>query len=831
MSSMDSMRLQGTIRLIRQCKTSEEERVNVKIICAQLRKGFADAKPYIRVRYMLMLLYIRMLGYPTEFAHMEALKLLSQSDFSGIRVGYLALQLLFSENDEVLTLVENRMMAHLSVAGSLRGISYEQLCLIGTSLNVAANIASEDMCRDLLDSILRLFKSSPQQLRSKAALAALRVVRKAPDQAEYILEHCTDLFDKNAESLMCLLTLVIECLQTDSGAKMIGTFRKHAMSAVRTLKGLVLSPRITEEDFGGITDPFLQVKLLHFMRIIGAGSDVTSEALNDVLAQVITNTDATRNVGCAVLYECVRTISAIESDEGLRTLAVNTISRFLSSSKDNNLRFVGLETLLMYSSKDFDAVVQHQTIVLECLRDADLSIRRRALDLTVTLITVNNVRLLVPDLIAYMALCSEEMKGDVARHICNVIETHHPSDIWLVDYSIRFLKVAKQFAPLGFARHLLVVLSSQPKDVQTRAVEALWEEASCPFDARNQSRKAFLMVALWCIGEYVELLLAAVNGLTGADVALCLSNLITNTSFTLIKQYGLTALMKVATKYPDAKPQASTTFASHMTSMDCELQQRACEYTALLLEFPQEAVFSFSQMPPINLEANAVKPVEVVSLTREQLHQETTNTLDDLFNFDGATKPASLSTDTPTPMAGSPSQVQSLFSPDSATPTATQLAPSTPNAFDTLFGDGGEGCTPSIPGPTRTVDASVRSESASRTGTAGVTGVCVCNCADFNVLLSGRMEGSTIFADLVVESKLNEAVEQLSFSVAVLRMCTVEVAPLQSTIAPYGVVVQQLKVDNTQNTANPRTLTLRVSISYSVHSESRQQMFQVSHVV
>lgn len=107
----------------------------------------------------------------------------------------------------------------------------------------------------------------------------------------------------------------------------------------------------------------------------------------------------------------------------------------------------------------------------------------------------------------------------------------------------------------------------------------------------------------------------------------------------------------------------------------------------------------------------------------------------------------------------------------------------------------------------------------------------VCSCADFDVLLSGRMEGSNIFADLVVQSKLSDAVEQLGFSVAVLRTCTVEVAPLPSTIAPYGVAAQRLKVDNTQNTANPRMLALRVRISYTVRGEPREQMFQVSQAL
>ncbi|KPA82521.1 putative adaptor gamma-1 chain [Leptomonas pyrrhocoris] len=827
MSSMDSMRLQGLIRMIRQCKTTEEERASVKIASAQLRKGFEEATPYIRVRYMLMLLYIRMLGYPTEFGHMEVLKLLSQTDFSGVRTGYLALQLLFSEGDEVLTLVENRMIAHLSISGARRGVSYEQLCLVGVSLNAVANIASEDMCRDLLDSILRVFKNSPVQLRNKAALAALRVVRKAPDQAGYILEQCTDLFDASTDTLMCVLALVIECLQMETGAAMLGQFRRLAVSAVRALKGLVLSSRITDEDVGGITDPFLQIKLLHFMRVIGTGSEATSEALNDVLAQVITNTDATRNVGSAVLYECVRTINAIESDEGLRTLAVNTISRFLSSVKDNNLRFVALETLLTYASKDFDAVVQHQTVILECLRDPDLTIRRRALDLTVTLITVSNVRLLVPDLITYMTLCAEEMKGDVAQHICDVIEGHYPTDEWRVDFSIRLLKVAKQFAPMDFARRLIAVMSNQTDEIKTRAVQSLWEEASYPFDALHQSRKAFLMVALWCIGEYVDLLLGSVKGLKGGDVATCLSDLTTNTNYTVIKQYGLTALMKVAAKCPDAKEQALATFASNMTSMDCELQQRACEYTTLLSDFPEESVFSFSRMPAIRPETDAVKPVEVVSLTQEQLHQETASTLDDLFNFEGASKPPPSSVDTASQPPASPLQFGSTGSTNSSPLQPQQeqekQASGSANTLGDIFG-GSAGSASGSP----LMGGSPADPVSPKAGANTVSGVPVCTCADFKVLLSARMEGTHITADLVVQSNLSALIEELIFSVAVLRICTVEVAPLPSTLLPFGTATQHLVVDNTQNTAHPRTLTLRVKVSYAVNGEPREQRFQVA---
>ena len=42
-----------------------------------------------------------------------------------------------------------------------------------------------------------------------------------------------------------------------------------------------------------------------------------------------TNTEAAKNAGNAILYECVLTIIGINADSGLRVLAVNILGRFL----------------------------------------------------------------------------------------------------------------------------------------------------------------------------------------------------------------------------------------------------------------------------------------------------------------------------------------------------------------------------------------------------------------------------------------------------------------------------------------------------------------------
>jgi AP-1 complex subunit gamma-1 len=127
------------------------------------------------------------------------------------------------------------------------------------------------------------------------------------------------------------------------------------------------------------------VAILRLLRLLGRGSAEASDAMSDVLAQVATNTDSARNPGNAILYECVQTIMAVESIGGLRVLAVNILGRFLAN-KDNNIRYVALNTLARVVSVDAAAVQRHRATIVDCVKDADISIRRRALELVYALV-------------------------------------------------------------------------------------------------------------------------------------------------------------------------------------------------------------------------------------------------------------------------------------------------------------------------------------------------------------------------------------------------------------------------------------------------------------
>lgn len=400
------MKLRDLIRAVRACKTAAEERAVISKECALIRTCIKEEDEQFRHRNVAKLMYIHMLGYPTHFGQMECLKLISAPSFPEKRIGYLGLTLLLTEQTEVLTLVTNSLKVDLG--NSNQYIQALSLIAIG-------NLATQDMARDLASDVEKLLRSTNSYLRKKATLATIRLLKKEPDLIETMAERIVSLLKDRAHGVLLTgLQLMIEVL--DLLPDMKTEYLKLVPSLVRLLRNFISMGFSPEHDVGGITDPFMQVKLLKLLGKLGKGSEEASDQMNDVLAQVATNTETAKNAGNAILYECVQTIMEVESDSGLRVLAVNILGRFLLN-RDNNIRYVALNSLSKVVSEDIAAVQRHRATIVDCLKDADVSIRQRALELIYQLVNDQNVVSLTAELLNYLVVVQTEHKPSLVSKI------------------------------------------------------------------------------------------------------------------------------------------------------------------------------------------------------------------------------------------------------------------------------------------------------------------------------------------------------------------------------------------------------------------------------
>ena len=414
----------------------------------------------------------------------------------------------------------------------------------------------------------------------------MRICRKVPDLQEHFLEKAKILLsDRNHGVLLCGLTLVTsmcEAEEVEGGEDFAEPFRPLVGGLVRTLKGLASSGYAPEHDVTGITDPFLQVKILQLLRVLGRGDVRTSEQINDILAQVATNTDSSKNVGNSILYESVLTILDIEADSGLRVLGVNILGKFLTN-KDNNIRYVALNTLIKVVAVEPNAVQRHRNTILECLRDPDISIRRRALDLSFTLINEGNVRVLIRELLAFLEVADNEFKPIMTSQIGVAADRFAPSKRWHVDTMLRVLKLAGNYVKEQILSSFVRLIATTP-DLQTYSVQKLY--AGLKDDI---TQEGLTLAATWVIGEYGDLLLRGgqyeeeelVKPVHESAIVDLFTTILNSSYATQIAiEYIVTAAMKLTTRLNDETQinRIRRLLSQRTADLNIEIQQRAVEY-------------------------------------------------------------------------------------------------------------------------------------------------------------------------------------------------------------------------------------------------------------
>lgn len=406
------------------------------------------------------------------------------------------------------------------------------------------------------------------------------------------------VFERTSCSFSCPFLYVLSVLPNHS--RLINLYPPQmTINLVKILRNLIMAGYSPEHDVCGVSDPFLQVKILRLLRLLGHGDAEASDAMTDILAQVATNTESSKNVGNAILYETVLTIMDIKSDAQLRILGVNILGRFLLNT-DKNIRYVALATLQKTVAADYNAVQRHRSTIVDCLKDADVSIRRKAMELCFSLINENNIKTMTKDLLSFLEKAEPEFKSICSSNLCLAAEQFSPGPKWKIDCMIHVLKTAGNYVRDDVVGNTIQLISDTPS-LYSYSVHSLWRQLTGDLP----SKQPLIQVSSWVIGEYGELLTSpepdfGSEAISPDDVISRLESVLTSNLMSLVtKEYVISCLQKLSVRFPELAPRVKVFIDGYTTHLNAELQQRSTEFSTLFARYDNLRPSVLDKMPPM----------------------------------------------------------------------------------------------------------------------------------------------------------------------------------------------------------------------------------------
>ncbi|KAG7815318.1 hypothetical protein KL924_000404 [Ogataea haglerorum] len=591
------MSLKSFIKSVRNSKTIAAERAAIRKESAKIRTAFRDVHldNASRRTNISKLLYLYILGEPTYFGQVECLKLLASPKFVDKRLGYLATMLLLDENQEVLTLLTNSLDNDMKSSNQY---------IAGLALVTLGNVASPELARDLYANVDALLGSPHGYLRKKAAIVAAKLVNKDPDLSENFLPRVAPLLNEKSHGVVLgALALMRAIYNNDESSR--ETLKIQIPRLLAHLRILIATGHSPEYDVRGVPDPFLFVSLLSTLRLLLANDENNTnlEPLNDLLTQVCSRVESAKGSGYCVLYETVQTIFTINSDSSLKVLGINILSKFLTQ-KDNNTRYVALNTLLNVINYEPLAVQRHRTTIVGCLQDGDVSIRRRALELTFAIMNQQNVRVLTKELLAFLQNSDDELKEYITTQLCIACNKYRPDVRWHFETLISLLKLAgNHFSRDIVSNVLALIMQNTDLELTKFLVEELISSSQAHFN-----EFALALVTTWCIGEYADLVIG--EKVTPDSLVNLIETFLNISTFEQadaiqMKTYALTAILKLSARVssPQCIERLRKLLLSFQSDYNLEIQTRAIEYAEIFGQPAsiRKALLERMPAPPVKL--------------------------------------------------------------------------------------------------------------------------------------------------------------------------------------------------------------------------------------
>ncbi|KAL8249125.1 hypothetical protein R6Q59_005993 [Mikania micrantha] len=415
-------------------------------------------------------------GVDMSWAAFHAVELTSSPLFIHKKTGYLAASLSFRPSTDVLLLLTNQLRKDLSSTNQHE---------VSLALECLSVICTPDLARDLTPDIFTLLTCGKMFIRKKSIACLLMVFGQYPDAVRV----CFKRLVENLESSDNAQTL----------AATVGVFCELASKEPRSY--LPLAPefyRILVES----RNNWVLIKVLKIFTHLAKLEPRLAKKVVEPICDHMKRSEAK-----SLVFECVRTIvSSFYEYEFAVKLAVAKIREFLLDS-DLNLRYLGLQGLLLVAPSHLWAVLENKEVVIKSLSDVDQNIKLEALRLVMSMVSDNNVVEICRVLIGYALKSDPEFCNEILRSMLSTCSRNVYEIIIDFDWYVSLLGEMARIPHCQNGEEIeyqLIDIGMRVKDVRPELVRVGRDLLIDPALLGNPFIHRILSAAAWVSGEYVQ---------------------------------------------------------------------------------------------------------------------------------------------------------------------------------------------------------------------------------------------------------------------------------------------------------------------------------------
>ena len=564
------------IKKVRACRTAEEERSVINKESAEIRNLSKDPNAPFKARNLCKAIYMQMMGYQTSFMQMSCINLLASSDFTEKRIAYSALPLVIDSTSQVL------LLATSTIKKDLQNNDNPEIQAL--ALNAIGDVCTPDMCREISMEVSNIIQNTQDSnVKKRAACAGVVIIKNCPEMIDSYIDKIPTLLEDRTHSV-CLSGIYLVLEMINIKPSIVEKIKKYHSMFVKYEKSLLSVSYSPEFDVNGINDPFLQAKILEIMQYTAKDDKELIDELADLFVSVQSITESSKQTGYALQYEIIKAINNLNASSGMKSLSNNILGKFLSSN-DYNLKYIALNTLKDVARKDLASVQKHRAVILEFLKDNDISLQKRALDLIYLIINKNNLKNITRECLIFLPKAEDEIKFELTKKLQDSIVKYSLSYKWEIDSLIKMVINSKGKI---YEDVLSQIINSiiKVKDLYVYSSHKAFLALKVKINENNPSLSK---LCIYIIGELCTYLVNN-NTLNCKNEQIKVSeddilNLFkevgikhNNFGNETVIQYLLNALVKLFIRFPDKRNEIESIIKNYKRSYFSEVQSRALEY-------------------------------------------------------------------------------------------------------------------------------------------------------------------------------------------------------------------------------------------------------------